>query len=73
MAFQQALSGLNSSSKAIDVISNNIANGSTVGFKASEVHFGDMYAASIQGTGVHDLGLGVASLDVAQQFSQGGD
>ena len=72
MAFQQALSGLNSSSKAIDVISNNIANGSTVGFKASEVHFGDMYAASIQGTGVHDLGLGVASLDVAQQFSQGG-
>ncbi|MBL8444191.1 MAG: hypothetical protein JNK52_09120, partial [Zoogloeaceae bacterium] len=33
MAFQQGLSGLNSSSKAIDVTSNNIANASTVGFK----------------------------------------
>jgi flagellar hook protein FlgE len=32
MGFQQGLSGLNAASKNLDVISNNIANVSTVGF-----------------------------------------
>ena len=44
MAFQQGLSGLNSSSKALDVISNNVANASTVGFKNSGTVFADAYA-----------------------------
>ena len=44
MAFQQALSGLSSSAKAIDVTSNNIANASTVGFKAGSALFSDVFA-----------------------------
>ena len=49
MAFQQGLSGLNAASKALDVVSNNVANGSTVGFKSSAAHFSDVYASSLGG------------------------
>jgi flagellar basal body rod protein FlgG len=35
MSFQQGLSGLNGAAKSLDVIGNNIANASTVGFKGS--------------------------------------
>lgn len=71
MAFQQGLSGLNSSSKAIDAISNNIANASTVGFKSSQTHFADVYAASLQGAGAGQVGIGVGISNVFQQFTQG--
>jgi flagellar hook protein FlgE len=71
MAFQQGLSGLNASSKAIDVISHNIANSSTVGFKASQTHFADVYAASLQGAGASKVGIGVNLSNVFQQFTQG--
>lgn len=71
MAFQQGLSGLNASSKSIDVISNNIANAGTVGFKASQAHFSEVYAASLQGSGAAPVGIGVSLAAVAQQFTQG--
>lgn len=69
MAFQQALSGLNSSSKAIDATSNNIANSSTVGYKASTTNFGDVYAASLNGSGASQVGIGVNIAAVQQQFT----
>ena len=47
--FQQGLSGLNAASKSLDVIGNNIANASTVGFKASQAQFADLYANSLNG------------------------
>lgn len=71
MAFQQGLSGLNSSSRAIDAISNNIANAGTVGFKSAQAHFADVYAASLQGAGAGQIGIGVSATEVFQQFSQG--
>lgn len=71
MAFQQGLSGLNVSAKAIDVVSNNIANAATVGFKASTAHFADVFAASLAGAGASQIGLGVSLGAVAQQFTQG--
>lgn len=71
MAFQQGLSGLNSSSKALDVAGNNIANASTVGFKSSSTHFADVYGASLQGGGGSQVGIGAALGAVAQQYSQG--
>ena len=71
MAFQQGLSGLNVSAKAIDVISNNIANAATVGFKTSSAQFADVYAASLSGGGASAVGLGVSLAGVAQQFTQG--
>lgn len=71
MAFQQALSGLNGASKAIDATSHNIANSSTVGYKASVAHFGDVYAASLAGAGASQIGIGVNLAAVQQQFTQG--
>lgn len=71
MGFQQGLSGLNGASKNLDVIGNNIANTSTVGFKASVAQFADVYATSLNGSGGLQIGIGTKVADVAQQFSQG--
>jgi flagellar hook protein FlgE len=71
MAFQQGLSGLNASSKALDVVGNNVANSSTVGFKSSAGHFADVYAASLNGSGGSQVGIGVMLASVFQQFTQG--
>lgn len=71
MSFQQGLSGLNSSSKQLDVIGNNVANSSTVGFKQSQAQFADMYAASLSGSGGTQVGTGGKLAAVVQQFTQG--
>ena len=71
MAFQQGLSGLNAASKSLDVIGNNIANSSTVGFKASQAQFADIYATSLNGVSGNQAGIGVSVSTVAQTFSQG--
>lgn len=71
MSFQQGLSGLNASSRALDVIGNNIANANTVGMKASRVEFADLYASSLGSAGGVGQGIGVEAAVVAQQFSQG--
>lgn len=72
MSFQQALSGLNSSSKSLEAIGNNISNASTVGFKTSIAQFADVYANSLGGGGGGvQTGIGSKVTSVAQQFSQG--
>lgn len=71
MSFQQGLSGLNSSSKALDVLGNNIANANTVGFKSAEVHFADVYANSLSGGGASQVGIGSTISGIQQTFSQG--
>lgn len=71
MSFQQGLSGLNATSKNLEVIGNNIANAGTFGAKASRAEFGDMYATAINGSGSSNIGIGVNLLTVAQQFTQG--
>jgi len=68
MSFQQGLSGLNASSKNLEVIGNNVANANTIGAKGSRAEFGDMYAAAING---HSIGIGVNLQAVTQQFTQG--
>jgi len=72
MGFQQGLSGLNAASKNLDVISNNIANVSTVGFKSSRTEFSDVYATATFGANNLSAGLGAQTVSVAQQFAQGG-
>lgn len=64
MGFGQGLSGLNAASQNLDVIGNNIANSSTVGFKASTIAFADVYANS-------RVGLGVQVAAVNQRFTTG--
>ncbi len=71
MGFQTGLSGLSTSSQALDVIGNNIANSNTVGFKQASGHFADMYAASLNGGGANQVGIGSTVAAVAQQFTQG--
>jgi flagellar hook protein FlgE len=71
MSFQQGLSGLNAQAKNLDVIGNNIANVSTVGFKSSRTEFADVYANSLYGTGALQPGIGTQIADISQQFSQG--
>ena len=68
MSFQQGLSGLNASSKNLEVIGNNVANANTIGAKASRAEFGDMYASALNGTAI---GIGVNLQAVTQQFTQG--
>lgn len=71
MGFQQALSGLNVSSKALDVVSNNVANASTVGFKTASAHFADLFAVSLSGLGSPQIGMGASVAAVQQEFNQG--
>ncbi len=72
MSFQQGLSGLNATSKNLDIIGNNIANANTFGAKVSRAEFGDVYAASLGGGGsANQVGIGSSLLAVAQQFTQG--
>ena len=71
MGFQQGLSGLNISSKNLEVIGNNVANANTFGFKSSRAEFSDMYAASLGGAGNNGIGIGARISAVAQQFTQG--
>jgi flagellar hook protein FlgE len=71
MSFQQGLSGLNAAAKNLDVIGNNVANASTVGFKGAQAQFADVYANSLAGAGGTQVGIGVSMVAVAQTFSQG--
>ena len=71
MAFQQGLSGLNAASKNIEVIGNNVANASTVGFKQSRTEFADVYANSLGGGNASKIGIGTKIAAITQQFTQG--
>jgi flagellar hook protein FlgE len=72
MSFNIGLSGLYAANKSLDVTGNNIANVATTGFKSSRVEFADQYAQSIRGTsGQTNVGSGVKTAAVAQQFTQG--
>lgn len=71
MSFQQGLSGLNIAAKNLDAIGNNVANASTVGYKAARAEFADVFANSLAaGAGVQ-IGIGAQVAAVRQQFSQG--
>lgn len=71
MSFQQGLSGLSAAAKQLDVIGNNVANASTVGFKSSRAEFADLYATSLYGVSDTESGIGSQTMKVAQQFQQG--
>jgi flagellar hook protein FlgE len=71
MSFQQGLSGLNATSKNLEVIGNNIANAGTFGAKQARAEFSDMYATAMNGAGSNTIGIGVNLASVSQQFTQG--
>ena len=71
MSFNTSLSGLNAASNDLGVISNNVANASTIGFKESRAEFADVYATSALGSSSTAIGSGVLLNSVSQQFKQG--
>jgi flagellar hook protein FlgE len=66
------VSGIQANGEALGVISDNIANANTVGFKTSRAEFADVVAKSLKGVlGGHQIGRGTKLNGVTQMFSQG--
>jgi flagellar hook protein FlgE len=80
-ALSTALTGLSAAETTIDVVGNNLANSSTVGFKASRVEFatqflqtqslGSQPAGDAGGTNPRQVGLGVQVASISPDFTQG--
>lgn len=71
-----ALSGMLGFSKGLDVISNNIANLNTPGFKSSELEFRDLFYRYAQGGGPQDggrsqVGAGLDTGGTRTRFKEG--
>lgn len=71
MSFDIGLTGLDAASKNLEVISNNIANANTSGFKRSRAEFADIYASSALGSASNQTGAGVQVTTIRQQHTQG--
>jgi len=83
MSFGAAISGLQSSEKWLNVISNNVANSETVGFKSSQLNFADLISQDLSaasgdnasnnlgGINAEQVGLGVTVGSIATDISQG--
>lgn len=69
MSFQTGLSGLNSTSRSLDVIGNNIANANTVGNKSSRAEFAALISSNMGSGGSPGTGVSVSTL--SQNFAQG--
>ncbi len=76
-----AISSLNLHQKYLDVVSNNLANANTTGYKSSRVMFQDQFAqmmspgsapsATLGGVNPTQIGLGVGMGYVSPSFTQG--
>jgi len=67
------ISGLTASSSQLDVISNNIANVNTIGYKSSKIFFADVLSQSVSGgsSGTMQIGRGVSVSQILTQFGSG--
>ena len=71
MIFQIIRTGIDATGRDLAVISNNLANTSTNGFKRSEAQFEDIYQNHHNPSTEVAKGLGVKSTKPRQNFSQG--
>ena len=72
--FSIPLSGLTASSDALNIISNNLANLNTVGFKDQQANFQDLFYQMLGTTGAGDpiqMGAGTEIGSVASNFTNG--
>ena len=66
------VSGIQANGEALGVISDNIANANTAGFKTSRAEFSDVVSKSLKGVlGGNQIGRGTKLNGVTQVFSQG--
>jgi flagellar hook protein FlgE len=70
MAFNTSIAGLQAAQQDMGVISNNIANVGTTGFKRSDSLFAELYSASLVGAGPTP-GSGVTLERIRTDFGQG--
>ena len=70
MSFSTSISGLDAAQERMAVISNNIVNSGTVGFKKGEAQFGDLFSSALQDTGA-SAGTGVELTRIRSDFTQG--
>lgn len=74
-SFYSGLTSLRANQASIDVISNNIANANTTGYKSSSVNFVDLFSQTIGQTNVSPFqqqsGLGVGLGGIGLDFSDG--
>jgi flagellar hook protein FlgE len=71
-SFSTALSALNATATAVDVVGNNLANLNTPGFKTSVVYFRDLVTQSLgAGLGETQVGFGTGRPLTIRQFTQG--
>src|SRR6202167_2226967 len=73
-SFSIPLSGLDSSLQELSVISNNLANMNTVGFKSSDTNFQDLFYDQVGSTAngnPQQIGVGSSVASVQGNFSQG--
>lgn len=71
MAFTKGMNGLNAAAKNLEVISNNVANSGTIGFKAGQLYFSEVLANSQGGGAGSNASSGASSVKVMPQFTQG--
>ena len=79
--FSTAVTGLQGAETTIDVAGNNVANSSTVGFKASQVLFATQFLQTLSlgsasstnsgGTNPRQIGLGTQVAAITPNFTQG--
>lgn len=69
--FTIGIGGLHTASRAIEVVSQNIANSNVVGFKGAEFLFVDQYFRALSSTEVGRAAQGVSETAARRQFSQG--
>lgn len=80
-ALYAAMGGISAAQTQLEVISNNIANLNTTGFKASSVNFSDVFSTTISsgsvstvssgGTNPIQVGVGVQVSSVTKNFNSG--
>src|ERR1700722_5104650 len=73
-SFSTALSGLNSASIDLSVISNDLANMNTVGYKSTDANFQDLFYEQVGSSASGDpeqVGSGVTVGSVSTQFTEG--
>ncbi|MEH6700109.1 flagellar hook-basal body complex protein [Parasphingorhabdus sp.] len=71
MSFFTSLSGLKAAQTDLNVISNNVANTNSTGFKKSRAQFGDLFAAAPTQQTKSVAGQGTRLNGITQQFTQG--
>lgn len=71
MSFYTSLSGLKAAQTDLSVISNNVANVGSIGYKKSRAEFGDLISASAFQSG-NVIGQGTKLNSISQEFTQGG-